>query len=182
LGRTITAGDAYGRNSETIENIIQTDAAINPGNSGGPLLDHQGRVVGVNVATSGADNVSFALPIEVVKESLGVFESTGRFDRPYLGVSYQMISERAALLNEIPQGAYITGVGENTAAGTAGLKEGDVITSFGGESLKIGEVDEAGQNKLTSLINQHKVGDRVEIEYYREGEKQTVTVTLGKRE
>jgi serine protease Do len=82
----------------------------------------------VNVATSGADNISFALPIAMVKESLNLFETTGRFDRPYLGVSYQMISERAALLNESPQGAYLLEVQEGSAAAEAGLLVGDVVT------------------------------------------------------
>jgi S1-C subfamily serine protease len=177
LGRTITASDGNGRAAEELENVIQTDTAINAGNSGGPLLNYQGQVIGVNVAMSwGAENIGFALPINLVKKSLENFETTGKFDRPFLGVSYQAISEKAALVNEIPQGLYVVSVVEGSAADKAGLQEGDVMTSLGGQSLKNEE------NELQKLIEKHKVGDKVEIEYFRDGEKDTTAVTLEKRE
>lgn len=182
LGRTITASDGFGSQRETIKNIIQTDAAINAGNSGGPLLNSSGQVIGVNVAvTAGAENIGFALPIKVAQESLHVFESTGRFERPFLGVNYQMISEKAALFNEIPQGAYLTAVAAGSAADKAGLKEGDIITKFAGEALKVSDKNQQQSNLLSALINRHKIGDRLEVEYYRDGVKHTTEVVLEKR-
>lgn len=182
LGRTITASDSFGSQQETIKNIIQTDAAINAGNSGGPLLNSYGQVIGVNVAvTAGAENIGFALPIKVVQESLHVFESTGRFERPFLGVNYQMISEKAALFNEIPQGAYLTAVAAGSAAAKAGLKEGDIITKFAGEALKVSDKNQQQSNLLSVMINRHKIGDRLEVEYYRDGTKQNTEVVLEKR-
>ena len=181
LGRTITASDALGRDSETIRGIIQTDAAINAGNSGGPLLNSMGQVIGVNVAmSSGAENIGFALPIKVVQESLALFESTGRFERPFLGVEYRMISAKAALLNEIPQGAYLTAIAANSPAAKAGLQVGDIITKFAGESLKTDKKD-SSSNLLTAIINKHKIGEQVEIEYYRADERQVAQAVLQKR-
>ena len=174
LGRTITASDALGRDSET-------DAAINAGNSGGPLLNSMGQVIGVNVAmSSGAENIGFALPIKVVQESLALFESTGRFERPFLGVEYRMISAKAALLNEIPQGAYLVAIAANSPAAKAGLQVGDIITKFAGESLKTDKKD-GSSNLLTAIINKHKIGEQVEIEYYRADERQVVQAVLQKR-
>ncbi|MDR0463197.1 MAG: trypsin-like peptidase domain-containing protein [Pseudomonadales bacterium] len=173
LGRTITASDGRGRQMETIQELIQTDAAINSGNSGGPLLDHTGRVIGVNVAvTMGAQNIGFAIPISVVSESLEIFETTGRFERPHLGVGFQMIGEQLATEYEIPQGAFIAFVQENSAAEAAGLQEGDIIINFGGETLEEGTL-------LTTLINRRKVGEEVELEYYRSGERRITTAILG---
>ncbi len=169
LGRGITAGDSFS-GFETLEGVIQTDAAINPGNSGGPLLDARGAVIGVNVATAQADNISFAIPINVIKASLANFNQTGQFDRPLLGVQYQMISEQAALANEVPAGAYILVVGAGSSAEEAGLQARDIITTFGGKALK--------ETDLATLINTKKIGERVEIEYWRAGETKTVQVTL----
>ena len=169
LGRGIEAGDGI-RSIETLEGVIQTDAAINPGNSGGPLIDASGHVIGVNVATAQADNVSFAIPINVIKDSLKNFQETGRFERPFLGVSYQAITEQAAIANEVPQGVYISEVVSGSAAENAGFQEGDILTQFDGKSLK--------ENDLASLINQKKIGDTVSIIFWRDGEEKTVRVTL----
>ena len=108
LGRGITAGSSYEGSVERLDNVIQTDAAINPGNSGGPLLNSSGQVIGVNTAVSrSGQNIGFAIPINVIKDSITNFNSTGKFDRPYLGVVYKMISKDLAILNEIPEGAYV---------------------------------------------------------------------------
>ncbi len=177
LGRGITAGSVYQGYVERIDNVIQTDAAINPGNSGGPLINSDGQVIGVNVAVAGqAENIGFAIPIDIVKDSLKTFEETGEFRRAFLGVEYQMISERAALLNEVPQGAYVGNVVSDSAAGRAGLKEGDIITHLDGQRVSEKEKD------LAEIINQKKVGDTIEIKYWREGEEKTASVRLGERE
>src|SRR3984893_10360011 len=90
-----------------MDDIIQTDAAINPGNSGGPLVNSSGQVIGINTATAQqGQNIGFAIPINVVKDSLKNFNATGEFNRPFLGVSYTMIDQQTAVLNNLPQGAY----------------------------------------------------------------------------
>ncbi len=176
LGRGITAGDGW-RMSEELENVIQTDAAINPGNSGGPLLNSAGQVIGVNVAVSqGANNIGFALPINLVKESLKTFNDTGRFDRAFFGVRYQMIDRETAIMNKVPAGAYIVEVVEDSSAESAGLVKGDIITSFDGQDVN--PSTGSGPVGLAELIVKKKVGDSVEVEYYRDGKSQKVMVTL----
>lgn len=171
LGRGIEAGDPFGSSVESLENVIQTDAAINPGNSGGPLLDSNGRVIGVNVAVSAAgQNIGFAIPINVIKASLENFNQTGQFDRPILGIRYQPISEKAALANEVPQGAYVVEVLPNTSASEAGIEAGDIITDFDGQSMK--------KNEIPKLMSKKKVGEKVVVKYWRDGDTKEVTVTL----
>jgi len=171
LGRGIQAGNPVGGLMESLENVIQTDAAINPGNSGGPLLDSAGSVIGVNVAvTANAQNIGFAIPINVIRSSLENFNSTGQFNRPFLGVRYRMISEQAALFNEVPQGAYIMEVTPDSSAVAAGLQLGDIITELDGQSLK--------ETDLAKYINGKKIGDTMTVKFWRETQQQTVTVTL----
>lgn len=173
LGRGISAGDPLEGYVEKLENVIQTDAAINPGNSGGPLLDSDGISIGVSVAVAdGAQNVGFAIPINVVKETLDNFNATGKFERAFLGVSYQMISKEVAILNELPQGAYIREVLTNSPAAEAGLIEGDIITSINEEKLS----DVTGG--LAAAINKHKIGDTLSLEVYRDGQTTTLSATL----
>lgn len=166
LGRGITAGSAFEGFVERLDNVIQTDAAINPGNSGGPLLNSSGEVIGVNVAVAqGAQNIGFAIPISVVKDGLDQFAKTGKFaSRPFLGVSYQMIGEKAALLNEVPQGAYVIEVVAGSPAEKAGIAVDDIITKLDGKELQ-----EDGET-LAEIVSDKKVGDSIEIEVYRDGE------------
>ena len=174
LGRGITAGSGFAGSVEQLDNVIQTDAAINPGNSGGPLLNSAGQVIGVNVAVSAAgENIGFALPINIVKESLDTFNQTGQFERPYLGVRYRMISMDLALLNEVPQGAYIVEIVAGSPADKAGVLTGDIITKFDGKSIKEGE-----EESLSKLIQSKKVGDQVDLEIWRDGEELKLTTTL----
>jgi len=173
LGRGITAGDQLGYSTEQLDNVIQTDAAVNPGNSGGPLLNSSGQVIGVNVATAGnADNISFAIPINIIKEAIDNFNKTGKFDRAFLGVQYKMISRDLSILNEIPEGAYLVTVVENSPASRAGLQKGDIIKKMNGKTI----TDADGG--LAKFIASLKVGDKVEIEYWRDGETKTATATL----
>lgn len=173
LGRGITAGDAFGGSSEELSNVIQTDAAINPGNSGGPLLNSAGQVIGVNVATAGgADNISFAVPINVVKDALDSFNKTGKFERAFLGVRYKMISKDLAILNEVPEGAYIVEVVEDSPADKAGIKQGDIITKLDGKS--IGSIE----GGLGKVIQDKKINSIMEIEYWRGGEMKKTQAKL----
>ncbi len=170
LGRGIQALGASFQ-LEDLEGVIQTDAAINPGNSGGPLLNSKGEVIGVNVAVSqGAQNIGFALPINIIKASIQNFNQTGQFERPLLGVRYQMISEQAALANEVPQGAYILEIVEGSSVDEAGLQQRDIITEFDGKSLK--------DTDLAPLINTKKIGVKVAVTYWRAGEEKETTITL----
>lgn len=173
LGRGITAGDAMGGQAEELDNVIQTDAAINPGNSGGPLLNSAGQVIGVNVAVSQAgQNIGFALPINVVKTSLQNFNTTGQFDRPFLGVKYRMIPKDTALLNDVPEGAYIVEVVDGSPAAVAGIKQGDIIVKLDGKAIKDTE------GGLASVINALKVGQNATVEIYRDGKTIEETVTM----
>lgn len=173
LGRGIEAGDGFGGFVEELDNVIQTDAAINPGNSGGPLLNSAAQVVGINTAVSSqAENIGFAIPINILKESLNNFEETGRFERAFLGVSYQTISKETAILNDVPSGAYLREVVEGSSAADAGLQPGDIVTKINGQSLS----DEG--YSLAEVINRLMPGDKVALEYYRDGETKSVEVTL----
>lgn len=173
LGRGIQAGDGLAGSTEQLDNVIQTDAAINPGNSGGPLLNSSGQVIGVNVAVAGnAQNIGFAIPINVIKESILNFEATGRFERPMLGVTYQMISKQVALLNEVPEGAYVRQIGTGTPAEKAGVKVGDIITEIDGAKVK------DAKGGLAGMIGKKKSGDTVKLKIYREGKEMMIETRL----
>lgn len=173
LGRGIQAGDPLAGAVEHLDNVIQTSAAINPGNSGGPLINSAGQVIGVNVAVAeNAQSVGFAIPINVIKDSLSNFRQTGSFNRPQFGVQYQMVTREAAILNEVPQGAYVRGVLTGSSAEGAGIKVGDIITEVDGQ--KVSDL----QNGLADIINKKKVGDQVKVTYWRDGKSTQVTATL----
>jgi len=173
LGRGITAGSVFEGYVERLDDVIQTDAAINPGNSGGPLLNSAGQVIGVNVAVAqGAQNIGFAIPINIVKEALNIFRTTGKFPaKPYLGVQYQMISQQAAVLNKVPQGAYVVSVIAGSPAESAGIKVNDIIKKFDGQEL-------TEEDTLADAIKKKSPGEKVELEIWREGETLKLTVTL----
>lgn len=174
LGRGIVAGSAFEGFVERLDNVIQTDAAINPGNSGGPLLNSSGQVIGVNVAVaSGAENIGFAIPVNLVKDGIAEYQQSGTFaSRAFLGVEHSLITREAALLNEVPQGAYVTRVVPESAASLAGILDGDIIIKVNGESVSEAE------DGLGSLISKYKVGDRVSIEIWRDGEYRTLEAIL----
>ncbi len=171
IGRNITAGTPYGASSEQLSNIIQTSAAINPGNSGGPLLNSSGQVVGINVATaSDAQNIGFALPVNVLKSDLAVFETAGGFPaKPFLGVEYQIVSRDLSILDSIPEGAYVQSVVSGSPADKAGVQEGDIITKIDNQEVR----DATGG--LAKIISAKKVGDTVTLSVYRDN-NQTLTL------
>ncbi|MDE2025739.1 MAG: trypsin-like peptidase domain-containing protein, partial [Patescibacteria group bacterium] len=173
LGRGIQAGDEFQGYVEQLDNVIQTSAPINPGNSGGPLVDSQGSVIGVNTAVAqSGQNIGFALPINVIKDSLNNFNQTGQFNRPYLGVAYKFIPKNEAVLNDIVQGAYVQSVVKGSPAEQAGIKAGDVIVKIDGQTI-----DEQ-KNSLAALISHKKVGDQITITVWRAGNTQNVQTTL----
>ncbi len=173
VGRGITAGNPFEGAGERLENVIQTDAAINPGNSGGPLLNSSGQVIGVSVAVSASgQNIGFALPINIVKDALANFNQTGQFNRPYLGVEYRMIGRQMAILNELPEGAYIVNVVAGSPSAKAGIKSEDIITKINGEKL-------TESNDLSKVIGKKKVGDNVTLTVWRDGKEMSMSLTLG---
>ena len=172
LGRGITAGNGFS-GAEKLDNVIQTDAAINPGNSGGPLLNTAGQVIGVNVAVSqAANNIGFAIPINVVKDSLKNFNETGQFERPFFGARYQLISKEQGILNNVPAGAYVVEVVGDSTAALAGIVKGDIITKFEGKSVS--EVE----GGLSELLGKKKIGDKVEVDIWRDGKTVMLDVVL----
>lgn len=179
--RNITAGDTTGASTESLEGLIQTDAAINPGDSGGPMLNLSGQVIGINTATStDAQNIGFAIPINVIKPAVDTYIKSGRIIRPALGVRYTVVNSQIATAQKlsVDHGALIQSgsvslpaVVVGSPADKAGLKSGDIITKVNDQS-----VDET--HSLARLIQQYTVGTKVKVSYYRDGKEQTVDVTL----
>lgn len=173
LGRGITAGSELQGYIEKLDNVIQTNAAINPGNSGGPLLNSKAQVIGINTAIAqSGQNIGFALPVNVVKDSLKNFNDKGQFNRPYLGVAYKMINRDVALLNNVPQGAYIQSVVASSPAEKAGLLQGDIVIKMDNNRIQDQDSD------LAKEIAGKKVGDTVTIAVWRDGKTKDFKVTL----
>lgn len=172
LGRRVVAGDPFSGTAESLDDLIQTDAAINPGNSGGPSLNSAGQVVGVNVATTeGAQNIGFAIPINSVKKITDEFIQTGTVSRPFLGIQYRFISRDVAILNEVPQGVFIQDVVQDSAADKAGLKEGDIITKIDGQTVD-------SESKISQIIASKKIGESLNLTVWDEGNERSVTAIL----
>ncbi len=175
LGRGITAGSVYEGYVEKLDNVIQTDAAISAGNSGGPLLNSKGQVIGVNTAIAqGGQNIGFALPVNLVKALLSDFQKRGgSFEKAYLGIRFQMINRQKALMNELPEGAYVEEVVEGSPAAKAGITADDVITFFDGKRVR--DID---KQDLATYISEKKPGDKVKITYWRNKKEKEVSITL----
>ena len=173
IGRGITTGSPFSSIAERLDDVIQTDAAINPGNSGGPLVNSSAQVIGVNTAVaSGAENIGFAIPINAIKDALDNFNNTGGFVRPYLGVAYRMINRDIAILNDLPEGAYIQEVVSGSSAAKAGIKNGDIITKI--DNKKISTED----GGLAGVIASKKVGDTITAVIWSDGNTKNIKVTL----
>jgi serine protease Do len=130
-------------------------------------------VIGVNVAVAqSGQNIGFAIPINVVKDSLKNFNETGQFDRPFLGVRYTMITRDMSLQSRLPEGAYIREVVKGSPAASAGLQAGDIVIKINGKDIK----DKDGG--LATVINKLKIGQKVPVEFDRDGEVKTVEITL----
>ena len=179
-GRSVTASDGYS-SSETLTDMIQTDASINAGNSGGPLVNAAGEVIGINTAVSAdGENIGFAIPISSVKGMLNNILETGSAKRAYLGLYYVNITPDIAAEYELPvnAGAYVysnskyTAIAKDGPAAKAGIKEKDIITAVNGTKVGI-----AGS--VSSLIGEFKPGDTVQLTILREGKQTTVNITLG---
>lgn len=172
VGRRVIAGDPFSGSEESLDNLIQTDAAINPGNSGGPLLNSAGQVIGVNVATTeGAQNIGFAIPINSVKKIVSEFVEKGVVSHPFLGISYRFVSRDVAIMNEIPQGAYIQDVVSDSGAEKAGVKIGDIITKIDGQFVD-------SESKIPEILSGKKVGEKLDLNIWNDGKERNAQAIL----
>ena len=184
VGQTVTMGivSALGRGGFGInnyENFIQTDAAINPGNSGGPLVDAEGRLVGINTwifsQTGGFQGLGFAVPINMARYVMERLISDGKIARGYLGLWLQpeLTLELAKQFN-LPNlnGALVTTVDPESPAGKAGFKEGDFVTEFNGKKVK-------DMRQLRLMVSQTAPGRKVMVRFLRDGKEKTLSATLG---
>lgn len=184
FGRSVVAGDSGGNSTESLNDMIQTDAAINEGNSGGPLVNLNGQVIGMNtaVAGNGAENVGFAIPVNNVRGMIDQVLKSGEFKRPYLGVRYVSVTADVAKQFDlrVRDGAFIVPSSDESGpsiitggpASKAGLQEKDVITAVDGK-----KVDQ--RQSLSSLLGVHKPGDKITLTVQRGGESLKIVATLG---
>jgi S1-C subfamily serine protease len=166
LGRTIQAPNGF-----SISGAVQTDAAINPGNSGGPLLDDQGRVIGVNsqIRTDGNSNantgVGFAVPVDAIKRALPFLKDGKDVPHAYLGISTAQAPAGGARIGDLIEGG---------PAAKSGLREGDRIVQIAGTPVR--EPDD-----VSAAVNARRPNDEVRVIVERGGERRTLTVTLGEQ-
>ncbi|MCD5410271.1 MAG: trypsin-like peptidase domain-containing protein [Clostridiales bacterium] len=178
--RTLTQGVISGLNrvipissTETMDNLIQTDASINPGNSGGPLLNARGQVIGINTAKiKGGEGLGFAIPINIAKPIVSQIIEHGSFERVLLGVRavdvavFEQVTGKDV---EVSKGVYIIEVVENTSADLAGLRNDDIIIKMGGRET----------NTMQQLIRNlftYKHGDEVELVIVRNNKEKVIVV------
>ena len=189
IQRQITAPNGF-----SIDNVIQTDASINPGNSGGPLLDAQGRVIGINsqIATGGSSGgsvgIGFAVPIDTAKDVVPQLKEDGEVERAFLGVTTTDVTEEIARDFNLPveEGALVQDVVPGGPAAEAGLEAGGTETAeglvAGGDIIVSVDGDEVTESlDVAEAIADNEAGDTVEIEYYRGDELETTDVELDER-
>ncbi|WP_069658766.1 trypsin-like peptidase domain-containing protein [Arcticibacter eurypsychrophilus] len=168
-----------------VESFIQTDAAINPGNSGGALVNTSGELIGINSAiasqTGSYEGYAFAIPVNLAKKILDDLKKYGSVKRGVLGVSFpspaleDQYFAQQGLSGGSVKGVYITGVFSESAAASAGLKEGDIIRSIDGLQL-------TSSSQFSEMIARHKPGDVIKLSYMRKGKVATASVTLKSEE
>jgi serine protease Do len=167
--------------------VLQTDAAINPGNSGGALLNIEGQVIGINsmkIAQSSVEGIGFAIPTSVALPIIEDLERYGEVKRPQLGVGIQSLNEIPSyhwqetlnLPSDVRAGVMVSSVSPMSAAERAGLEQYDVIVEIDGEEIT------DGHDLRRFLYTEKQVGDEVEVTYYRNGSRETVTVQLAEQQ
>ena len=183
FSHTVTAGivSAKGRSVglANIENFIQTDAAINRGNSGGPLLNLEGKVVGMNTAIYGATGnigIGFAIPVNIAKHAYKQIREGGSVARGYLGIWLEDLAEYATALDldKDTKGALIKDVIEGSVADKAGLKRYDVVVEFDGQTVE-------KSNQFLNRVAMLSPDTKVEVVVLRDGKRKTFNIKLGKR-
>ncbi len=183
LGGTVTAGivSARGRNINAgpYDDFLQTDAAINKGNSGGPMFNTDGEVIGINTAifspSGGSIGIGFAIPSNVAKNVIAQLREHGSVERGWLGVQIQNVTQDIAdaIGLDAPKGALVASVMPDSPADKAGLRQGDVVVSFGGKQIE-------EMRDLPRLVAAAKIGRPVEVELLRGGDRKTVTVDIAR--
>jgi S1-C subfamily serine protease len=204
LDRTVTAGivsaiqrQIQAPNGFSISHVIQTDAAINPGNSGGPLIDSSGSVIGINsqIQTGGGSGgnvgIGFAVPINTAREVVQQLKQNGEVEHAYLGISGGSITPDLARALKLPveEGVLVNEVVKGGPADEAGLEGGDTSATIEGAQMRLGgdvitEVDGkrvGGMEEVINAVNAASPGDEMELTVDRDGERKTITVTLGVR-
>ncbi|MFK7894197.1 MAG: Do family serine endopeptidase [Myxococcota bacterium] len=183
LAHTVTAGIVSAKNRRNVtdgsyEDFIQTDAAINPGNSGGPLIDLEGRVIGINTAIrSNANTIGFSVPINQAKQILPQLRAEGHVTRGWLGVQIQGVDEKIADQFELDEarGALVSQVLPNTPAEAGGIERGDVIIEF--NDVPIGEWHE-----LPSVVANTPVSAKAKVVVVRDGKKKNFRIKIAELE
>ncbi|MDB5162776.1 MAG: putative HtrA2 peptidase [Candidatus Saccharibacteria bacterium] len=178
VGRPVTAEAGNGQ-TETLTDLIQTDASINPGNSGGPLLNMAGQVIGINTAIAAdANGIGFSIPINSTKGVLAGVLEKGKISRAYMGVNYLSVTPDVAKQYKltVKDGAYVyatdgSAVASGSPAEKAGLKNNDVIVKINDDTI-------GKQGSLSSIIGQYKPGDTVTVTYLRGGNSNTTQLTF----
>ncbi|MCB0880406.1 MAG: trypsin-like peptidase domain-containing protein, partial [Thermoleophilia bacterium] len=203
LDRTLTTGvvSALQRNIPSlndfsISDVIQTDAAVNPGNSGGPLLNASGEVIGVNsqISTEGGgfDGIAFAIPSNTVSKVAKELIKNGSIDYAWLGVEGgELTSDLADQLDvKVDSGVYIANVTKGSPADKAGLEggrrlqdvnSGETVVQGGDIIVKFDGKEVSSMTELGTIVSDHEPGDKVDVEYIRDGKQRSTTVTLGER-
>lgn len=180
LSRPIVASDG-GSSAESLDDLLQTDAAINPGNSGGPLVNLSGEVIGINTAVaSNAQGIGFAIPINDVKGMVKTLLATGKIEKPFVGVRYAPLTPAVVkqLNLGVQNGALIyanngsSGVVSGSPAEKAGLQDNDVITKV--DSTPIDRT-----HSFSSVAASYSVGDTITLTVVRDGKTLTIPLTLG---
>ena len=185
LNSTVTAGIVSAKSRSIgivsgqmpLESFIQTDAAVNPGNSGGALVDASGNLVGINTAiasqTGSYSGYSFAIPATIAQKVVVDLKKYGEVQRAVLGVEMQSVNDSIAKAKKLDnvEGAYVRKTTDDGAAKKAGIKEGDIIVSINGNSIKTG-------SQLQEQIGEYSPGNEVSVGYIRNGELKNTKVVL----
>ncbi|MFW6051729.1 MAG: Do family serine endopeptidase [Myxococcota bacterium] len=184
LDYTVTTGvvSAVGRagfGAAEIEDFIQTDAAINPGNSGGPLVDLEGKVIGINTMIVGrGSGIGFAVPANLARHVARQIISDGHVRRAWIGVSFQSLTPELAshfgVDDGVPRGALVSGVVPGGPAARAGLQPGDVVLSVDGKPIR-------ESHELLRAVIRKPVGDRVQLEVLRNGNRRRLALVTTER-
>ena len=176
LHRTITASGDQSNQSETLEDVLQTDASINPGNSGGPLADVESRVVGINVAIAGSSsNIGYSIPSNLARRVAQELIAGQKVQHPFLGIAYlDAIDAIEAGKGFNGPGVLITQVTPNTPASTAGFQVNDILVAIDNKNITNGQT-------LGGLIQEKNVGDKITCTVKRGSQTVTLTATLVER-
>lgn len=182
--RTLVATSTSGANAESLEGLLQTDAAINEGNSGGPLVNIKGQVIGINTATAAkgqSEGIGFAIPISSVKTAIDSIKKSGKIIRPYLGVRYVVVDQKIAAIRNINSDKGVIVIGDDSRnlpavesgspADKAGIKQGDIILKINGDDLGEGK-------SLSRFLSKYQPGEEVTLRIMRDGKESDVKVRL----